>query len=375
MQPVFIQFFSFIPPFCKYLLLISTPPAAPIAPPPIAAPKSAKPALVPGAENVILDPYAVGDHPLVVKILQGGWSSYFPLTHLTNENSRKALQALQINTSISSADSLSHLVRLYPTNRREDQLLPHEFLESSARLCDMVKHHFPSSDSHVVADSFCKHYQNLQQRPDFHDRFGLYLQYDIAIRKAWALQVGKFAPHMFQRDLWQSLLDRSALEQQLSLEHTIRSYSSGPSVPNRPSQLQQPAASAIAFSTSRGAPRGRPRGSFHSSSAPTSSTTCCFICGSPSHLVAIVTPQLMDSLLLRTVLCRCHYLLRIQWQGVPQRWLPPHPRLFPLWLYRALCTIPHFAMNSSQLLPPYFPIADTLFYHIINYLNTSMTFL
>jgi hypothetical protein len=146
----------------------------------------------------------------------------------------------------------------------------------------MVERHLDTPDRLHIAAAFRRYYLQLHERLDFNDRFDLFLQYDIALRQAWAAQPGSFEPDNFQTGIWQSILDRASLEQQKNLERALCSHLVANQLPPRPSSANNP------LPREGGTPHGRPCGSFRDSfrdSRQSSSTRiACFICGSLAHV-------------------------------------------------------------------------------------------
>jgi hypothetical protein len=216
-----------------------------------------------------IDPYEINDHPLVAKILQEGWKTYFPLTLLTNPCSRSANFTPILGASNSASDSYSALAKAYASDLdRPEELSYGEFFEASSQLCSMVSRMLHSSDRTAVAQEWRTHYDNLLRRDNFRDRLSSYVKYDIAIRRTWAKDPGAFRPSIFQNQIWQSIIDRDLLE----LQHTIVAKN-----------IRGAATTVRGSSAFRTLPiKGRGRASFRRSSN-SSRPLLCYICGSDSH--------------------------------------------------------------------------------------------
>jgi hypothetical protein len=178
--------------------------------------------ILPWTSGLLLNLHNVGDHPVIVCILEQGWHKHFPLSLLTHDKCCTALFVDHIglvNSSHLSSTAVSSLASsgIILDSSSECSISHADFHEAWPCLCSMIECHLASASHVEIAVAFCTHYHNLITCEDFVQQFLLYIKYDIQIHSSFVAKSFQFSPATFQELLWLSIVNKDHASQILAM--------------------------------------------------------------------------------------------------------------------------------------------------------------
>ncbi|KAF7334414.1 putative reverse transcriptase domain protein [Mycena venus] len=118
-----------------------------------------------------IDPHAVVVPVHVEKILRAGWTKYFPLADLNDENS----------------DQIFAKAAEYESKASDTGISPADFMLCSAKLTEAIRSYFePQQFAGQLADRLENHFANIVKRSDFQTNTHRYVIYNTAILQRFA---------------------------------------------------------------------------------------------------------------------------------------------------------------------------------------------
>jgi hypothetical protein len=225
--------------------------------------------LHPDAVGRLLDPHAIMDPPVIVRVLRDNWSTHIPLTYLTYDRCGEFAATDQTDTR-GPADSSK--IRL--SSKDEEKITVDEFNQAWPHFCSMIEKYLPSPQAADIAGHFRSHFLAITQRVDFYAKFSSYMAYDLHVRKSWESHPGSFSPAVFQDPLWSFIQEKA---RDAKLDAAI-APGTRPSVGGA---LQSALSGAVGRgSVSRGPFRGRPS---RGGQQYPGGSLFCYVCGSKDH--------------------------------------------------------------------------------------------
>ncbi|GBE89308.1 polyprotein [Sparassis crispa] len=142
--------------------------------------------------------------------MEKGWKQYIPLSLLTNQACKTA--ALRAFKEHLKLDNGSVSVAQAPLDARsEKHLTTTDFMEASGRFLNIISLHYPDvSGRALIHDQFEKHFHMIVRRVDFGQYPGLYVEYDIQIRRFHA-SGRRFRPADWQHEIFTNIRDEFLL--------------------------------------------------------------------------------------------------------------------------------------------------------------------
>jgi hypothetical protein len=231
---------------------------------------------------VILPRESFDDHPQAVAIMREGWNVYIPLSALTH----KACANFSMRTAAKSVVQLNrgtlNIATAPLTAEREQFMTGQEFMEAYPRMLRIIKEHYPFCEhAQKLHDAWQDHFKNIVQRQDFWSRTGVFIEYDIRVRRQHITK--HFNPATWQSEIFQAICDMCTT----GAREPLTGYPRDDTIQKQPINRL-----ATAEYTFRAPGQGsfEPPRTFRSSANRGGSAVCgavqrrCFMCGNTAHI-------------------------------------------------------------------------------------------
>ena len=235
-----------------------------------------------------IDPMTTVVPMKIILALEQGMPQFIPLSLLTAKACRDAMRTSSLDRSAKHAlqlegNAITVKAATFDTSK-ESSMTPLDWLDASGRFVELVRRHLTvgdntepgGPDAHAIATMWDTHFRRIQRRPNFSERFEVYLEYDIQVRYAYIHRPNTFLPSMWHDPLYQSILEDYYFKHLSVRSSTKSSYA--------PSTR---AASIQGVTDIRGGSNSfhssSSSGTAHSRDGERKATVRCMYCGSRNH--------------------------------------------------------------------------------------------
>lgn len=235
-----------------------------------------------------IDPMTTVVPMKIILALEQGMPQFIPLSLLTAKACRDAMRTSSLDRSAKHAlqlegNAITVKAATFDASK-ESSMTPLDWLDASGRFVELVRRHLTvgdntepgGPDAHAIATMWDTHFRRIQRRPNFSERFEVYLEYDIQVRYAYIHRPNTFLPSMWHDPLYQSILEDYYFKHLSVRSSTKSSYA--PST--RAASIQgvtdiQGGSNSFRSSSSSGTARSR--------DGERKATVRCMYCGSRDH--------------------------------------------------------------------------------------------
>jgi hypothetical protein len=185
-----------------------------------------------------IDPAATIVPMKIILAMEQGMPQFIPLSLLTARACREALRTSSLDRSAKHAlqlegNAITVKAATFDASK-ESSMSPLDWLDASARFVELVRRHLTvgdntapgGPDAHTLAAMWDTHFRRIQNRPNFADRFEVYLEYDIRVRYAYIHRPNTFSPSMWHEPLYQAVLEDFYFRQLPGRSSSKSSYAS-----------------------------------------------------------------------------------------------------------------------------------------------------
>lgn len=224
----------------------------------------------------------------IILALEQGMPQFIPLSLLTARACRDALRTSSLDRSAKHAlqlegNAITVKAATFDASK-ESSLTPLDWLDASGRFVELIRRHLTvgdntepgGPDAQAMATMWDTHFRRIQRRPNFSERFEVYLEYDIQVRHAYIHRPNTFLPSMWHEPLYQAILDDFYFKQLSARAPARPSYNASHRVTNGASGADgSSGTNSFRASSSSGTTRSR--------DGERKITVRCMYCGSRDH--------------------------------------------------------------------------------------------
>jgi hypothetical protein len=238
-----------------------------------------------------IDPTATIVPMKIILALEAGMPQFIPLSLLTAKACRDALRTASLDRSAKHAlqlegNAITVKAAAFDASK-ESSLTALEWLDASSRFVELIRRHLTvgdnaepgGPDAEAMAAMWDSHFRHIQNRPNFAERFELYLEYDIRVRYAYINRPNTFLPSMWHDPLYQAVLEEYYFKQLADRPLVKPSYATTGRSSSAPGHGNSDGAGSTASFRS-----GSSSGTTRSRDGERKPTARCMYCGSRDHV-------------------------------------------------------------------------------------------
>ncbi|KIM73835.1 hypothetical protein PILCRDRAFT_14905 [Piloderma croceum F 1598] len=151
------------------------------------------------AASAPIDPYKLLFPPQCITHMEKGWTSHLGLNQLSHAKCAASMinGSPELELKWVAGERQFKLEALALDTEEERNMKPVDFHEAYPSLIALVHRHFnfggPDSGAEELAAELQIHFKQLIDKPDFYERFSIYFDYDIGVRKRLPYSNGSVA--------------------------------------------------------------------------------------------------------------------------------------------------------------------------------------